>query len=50
MDFHSLDISVKWANNVHIFVVQYELKVKVKIARLCPALCDPMDYIVHGIL
>ena len=23
---------------------------KVKIAQLCPTLCDPMDYIVHGIL
>ena len=26
------------------------LKVKVKVAQLCPTLCDPMDYIVHGIL
>ena len=24
--------------------------VKVKVAQLCPILCDPMDYIVHGIL
>ena len=24
--------------------------VKVKVAKLCPTLCDPMDYIVHGIL
>ena len=24
--------------------------VKVKTAQLCPTLCDPMDYIVHGIL
>ena len=23
---------------------------KVKVARLCPTLCDPMDYTVHGIL
>ena len=22
----------------------------VKVAQLCPALCDPMDYTVHGIL
>ena len=22
----------------------------VKVAQLCPTLCDPMDYIVHGIL
>ena len=25
-------------------------KVKVKVAELCPTLCNPMDYIVHGIL
>ena len=23
---------------------------KVKVAQLCPTLCDPIDYIVHGIL
>ena len=28
----------------------YLLKVKVKVTQSCPALCDPMDYIVHGIL
>ena len=27
-----------------------KVKVKVNIARLCQTLCDPMDYIVHGIL
>ena len=25
-------------------------KVKVKVAQLCPILCDPMDYTVYGIL
>ena len=25
-------------------------KVKVKTAQLCPTLCNPMDYTVHGIL
>ena len=25
-------------------------KVKVKVAQACPALCDPMDCVVHGIL
>ena len=25
-------------------------KLKVKVAQLCPTLCDPMDYRVHGIL
>ena len=24
--------------------------VKVKVAQLCPTLCDPMDYTVHGVL
>ena len=24
--------------------------VKMKVAQLCPTLCDPMDYVVHGIL
>ena len=23
---------------------------KVKVAQVCPSLCDPMDYTVHGIL
>ena len=26
------------------------VKVKVKVTQLCPTLCDPMDYTVHGIL
>ena len=26
------------------------VKVKVKVTQLCPTLCDPMDYMVHGIL
>ena len=26
------------------------LKHTVKVALLCPTLCDPMDYILHGIL
>ena len=25
-------------------------QIKVKVSQLCPTLCDPMDYIVHGIL
>ena len=25
-------------------------KEKVKVTQLCPTLCDPMDYTVHGIL
>ena len=27
-----------------LFTLQIPLKVKVKVAQLCPALCDPMDY------
>ena len=26
------------------------VELKVEVAQLCPALCDPMDYRVHGIL
>ena len=26
------------------------MKVKEEVTQLCPALCDPMDYTVHGIL
>ena len=28
----------------------FHKKGKGKVAQLCPTLCDPMDYIVHGIL
>ena len=27
-----------------------EAQVKVKVTQLCPTLCNPIDYIVHGIL
>ena len=27
-----------------------KVKVKVQVTQSCPALCDPMDYTVHGIL
>ena len=29
---------------------QAAMKSEVKVAQSCPTLCDPMDYIVHGIL
>ena len=29
---------------------QKALKVKGKVAQLCLTLCDPMNYIIHGIL
>ena len=28
----------------------YASEMKVKVAQLCPTLCDPMDYTVRGIL
>ena len=28
----------------------HSLKVKVKVTQLCPTLCDPVDYTVHGII
>ena len=30
--------------------LQHLFEVSVKVAQLCLTLCDPMDYIVHGIL
>ena len=38
----------KFLNNErkHLLVIN----MKVKVAQSCLALCDPMDYIVHGIL
>ena len=32
------------------YFIYSSLYVKVKVAQLCPTLCNPMDYIVHGIL
>ena len=29
---------------------KYSKQLKVKVTQLCPTLCDPMDYTVHGIL
>ena len=37
-------------NGVLVSAVQGESDMKVKVAQLCPTLCDPMDYTVHGIL
>ena len=36
----------------HITSVETKSKdsLKVKVAQLCPTLCDPMDYTLHGIL
>ena len=43
---------VIWVEGIWEFIVLF-LQLfwkKVKVAQLCPALCDPMDYTVHGIL
>jgi len=37
-------------NDSPIFYNGYMLKVKVKSTQLCPTLCDPTDYTVHGVL
>ena len=39
-----------YAKGKHSESIQSTLKVKVKVAQSCPTLCDPMDYIVRGIL
>ena len=31
-------------------LASHKYEVEVKVAQLCPILCDPMDYTVHGIL
>ena len=30
--------------------IVWHLRSQVKVIQLCPTLCDPMDYTVHGIL
>ena len=40
--------SLDWNNTTSFFFLI--LKVKVKVVQLCPTLCDPVDYIGHGIL
>ena len=32
------------------FIIYTEELSKVKVAQLCPALCNPMDYTLHGLL
>ena len=36
-----LEVLYKWNSNIAMWV---------KVAQLCPTLCDPMNYIAHGIL
>ena len=43
--------SLETNSGLLIWKLQMLVKVlKVKVAQLCPTLCDPMDYTVHGIL
>ena len=44
MSYHSInpDSTVSLSNP--------SLKLKVKVIQLCPTLCDPMDFTIHGIL
>ena len=34
----------------YIYMMMIYMMMMIKVAQSCPALCDPMDYIVHGIL
>ena len=33
-----------------VYMCTWKKKVKEKVAQLCPTLCDPKDYTVHGLL
>ena len=45
---------VKWNKKRKTYTIWHHLyvesKVKVKVTQLCPTICEPMDYTVHGIL
>ena len=41
----------KWTESSYLYsCFEFSLKVKVKVAQLCPTLCDPIAYTVLGIL
>ena len=46
MEFKKLFISIPF----YIHVIDIHTVNSVKVAQLCPTLCDPMDYTVQGIL
>ena len=49
----TVSVIIKFFFPTDFFLIKYFLKshkVKVKVAQLCPTLCDSMDYTVHGIL
>ena len=37
-------------NSLDLAVDSSHMKVKVQVTQLCPTLCNPMNYTVHGIL
>ena len=39
-----------WFSSLSLNFLICKTGMKVKVAQLCPTLCDPMDYTVHGIL
>ena len=62
LKFHPRSLIIKISGSLvkdceHLFfddslspALVWKWKVKVKVTQLCPTLCDPMDYSVHGIL
>jgi len=46
----SLDFYVLIFMECSFYLICVHFKVKVKVSQSCLTLCDPMDYIVHGIL
>ena len=43
-------VSSKDLLNTVGFEYMVKVKVKLKGAQSCPTLCDPMDYMIHGVL
>ena len=42
--------TLAYCKSSDILMDGFQRKVKVKVVQSCPTLCDPMDFIVHGIL
>ena len=47
---HFSDLTVRELDELEWLKMSSTRGVKVKVTQLCPTLCDPMDYAVHGIL
>ena len=47
---HFSDLTVKELDELGWLKMSSTRGVKVKVTQLCPILCDPVDYTVHGIL